>query len=130
MEVVLMDGVQLEEQPQPTPGPWRPSKCGGGVIADSPISTHSSDSNVEYYGGFLVCESVLKGNLSLLVAAPLLLQACEAVLGGRLSITRLWRRCGLRSLRRKPLLSSTTDGDCRKFLADGCREKSSPWRIR
>lgn len=61
-----------------TPGPWRPGKTRGCVVADSDIGTHSGDDNRSYYGGALVCESVAtEANEHLIAAAPDLLTACE-----------------------------------------------------
>lgn len=41
-----------------TPTPWRVGK-GGGVVADG-ITGHDDDSNIDYYGGHLICESIVR----------------------------------------------------------------------
>ncbi len=74
-----------------TPGPWEVSpKCGGTVIAQSPEGLHAETGHcdTEYYGGYLIAESVTACNLPLIAAAPDLLEAlktmvdkCEPLVG-------------------------------------------------
>lgn len=61
-----------------TPGPWRASENGKWVVADSDIGTWSDEDNNAFYGGALVCESIVSTDNALLIAAaPDLLAACE-----------------------------------------------------
>ena len=58
-----------------TPGPWYPSCSGHAVCAVHPTRDRSAtvnlDSEIRYYGGYLVCESVgKKGDAALMAAAP------------------------------------------------------------
>ncbi len=58
-----------------TPGPWYPSRCGGGVCATvrpfRPLHGHEEDRTVRYYGGHLVCESMgTKADVALTCMAP------------------------------------------------------------
>lgn len=56
-----------------TKGPWRAGKTCHSVVADTPIpgTEHTGHSDVEYYGGYLICESVWKKeDWDLIIAAP------------------------------------------------------------
>ena len=68
-----------------TPGPWKHSKSTGAIISD----TRPTDADLfgrdgadclDYYGGYVVAESVLPHDQSLIAAAPDLLAACKAAL--------------------------------------------------
>ena len=61
-----------------TPGPWKIGRCGS-VVADEPINEISGSDDVEYYGGYLIAESIAKKNATLIAAAPDLLQALKAM---------------------------------------------------
>lgn len=62
---------------QHTPGPWHPGKTGGAVVSEAPIDgvpVGSGHSDVEYYGGNLIAESIWrKEDVRLIAAAPDLL---------------------------------------------------------
>lgn len=59
-----------------TPGPWRIGTSAGAVVADVPIADGvNGTSDVEYYGGYLVAETVAPCNRPLIAAAPKLLNA-------------------------------------------------------
>lgn len=56
-----------------TPGPWRYSKQGDAIVADVPVWEDTEERllrECEYYGGFLVAESVHPKNKALIMAAP------------------------------------------------------------
>ena len=68
-----------------TPGPWKHSKSTGAIISD----TRPTDADLfgrdgadclDHYGGYVVAESVLPLDQSLIAAAPDLLAACEMAL--------------------------------------------------
>jgi hypothetical protein len=69
-----------------TPGPWHFNAQRGAVVANDRVLIHdgaldrNDPDNIRHYGGPLVCESVLRRDASLLVAAPRLLAACAAAL--------------------------------------------------
>lgn len=67
-----------------TPGLWRIGKNGSEVISDfkENLSVRGAyeDGCVEYYGGYLIGESISKCNLSLISAAPDLLEAAKNLL--------------------------------------------------
>lgn len=68
-----------------TPGPWKQGKTGGTVISDTPLETERAINTghdcVEYYGGHLIAESILKeSDKNLIIAAPELLTSCEKAL--------------------------------------------------
>jgi len=52
-----------------TPGPWRLGRPGA-VVADNPKHIMQGGSDVEYYGGYCVCESVTLSNACLIASAP------------------------------------------------------------
>lgn len=61
-----------------TPGPWRAGKAGDQIVADVPIENGPGGSDsVDYYGGYLVAESVAPCNQPLIAAAPDLLASCK-----------------------------------------------------
>lgn len=64
-----------------TPGPWRIGRNCGAVVADTEegicIPGAFGDDAKEYYGGYLVGESISPGNSALIAAAPELLEALE-----------------------------------------------------
>ena len=70
---------------------WSVGKHSSTVISDTkqkntnfpcpPNKVESDDSDIEYYGGYLVCESVAnKTNAKLIAAAPELLEALTTIL--------------------------------------------------
>jgi len=57
-----------------TPGPWRLGRVGGCVVSDNPVNDgprerDTGHGDVEYYGGFLICESILKKDDALVIAS-------------------------------------------------------------
>lgn len=66
--------------PEPTGGNWTIGKTGGCVVTDAPIpgNLHSGHDDIEYYGGYLICESVYRpADARLIAAAPALLAALK-----------------------------------------------------
>lgn len=63
-----------------TPGPWRVSEeVGGAVVSEKPVEGMlQGGDDTDYYGGYLICESVTRANARLIAAAPDLLEACHA----------------------------------------------------
>jgi hypothetical protein len=62
-----------------TPGPYRVGKPGGSIVSDHPVENGASGhDDVEYYGGYLVAETVAPCNQPLLSAAPDLLTVASA----------------------------------------------------
>lgn len=59
-----------------TPGPWRIGKYPSTVVADVP-SGHDDQTNLDYYGGHLIAESVLAHNTNLIAVAPEMLEKLE-----------------------------------------------------
>lgn len=64
-----------------TPGNWQLGKTGGTVVTDvipDNALTHTGHSDKEYYGGYLIAESILsKDDAKLISSAPDLLNACK-----------------------------------------------------
>lgn len=66
-----------------TPGPWRIGNHGAIIANESAIpEAHgtSGHDDTEYYGGYLIAESVMPRNIPLIAVAPELLEACEVAL--------------------------------------------------
>lgn len=65
-------------------GNWTLGKTGGVVVTDNaegfPVNTgHSGKENTDYYGGNLICESILRiEDAKLIAAAPKMLKALKA----------------------------------------------------
>jgi hypothetical protein len=63
-----------------TPKPWIKGKAGGCVIAPNADSRVMDDAERKFYGGYLIAESINKvDDINLVIAAPDLLEACEAI---------------------------------------------------
>jgi hypothetical protein len=59
---------------------WRAGTGGGSVVSDVlPRDAVSGSEDAEYYGGYLIAESVAPSMVSLIAAAPELLAALEMV---------------------------------------------------
>lgn len=61
-----------------TPGPWRIGLTGD-IVADAP-SGHDDPSNVDWYGGHLIAESVPPHNRPIIKAAPDMLTALRQLI--------------------------------------------------
>ena len=66
-----------------TPGPWRVGKTGC-VVSDSDknitIGGAIGKEAIDYFGGNLICESVMPSNAKLIAAAPELLEALQEII--------------------------------------------------
>lgn len=62
---------------------WRQGKYPDTVVTDEPSDIGRGHADTDYYGGYLVCESVEPKHRALIIAAPQLLEALEAVEWGR-----------------------------------------------
>lgn len=64
-----------------TPGPWREGKNCGAIVADTAegLSVNGTycDESKEYYGGYLIAETVASANKALIIEAPELLKSLE-----------------------------------------------------
>lgn len=67
-----------------TPGPWKVGKITGCVVADSnealTIRGSYENESKDYYGGFLIGESISNANAQLIAAAPELLESLNELL--------------------------------------------------
>lgn len=59
-------------------GPWRPGRYGTTVVSDEPTG-HDDPTNVDYYGGHLVAESVPPNLVPIVAAAAEMLAALEGL---------------------------------------------------
>lgn len=60
---------------------WSKGQLGGTVISDTSSFRNGGADSVEYYGGYLVAESISKSeHVDLIAAAPDLLEACKEAL--------------------------------------------------
>lgn len=59
-----------------TKGPWRVGRPGT-VVADEAVPEINGSEETFYYGGHLIAESIAEKNVSLIAAAPDLLEALE-----------------------------------------------------
>jgi hypothetical protein len=69
--------------PMPTGGEWTVGKTGGAIVTTAPIPgvVGGGFDDVEYYGGYLLAESISRpADALLMAAAPALLAACTAAL--------------------------------------------------
>jgi len=62
-----------------TPAPWTQGKASDSIVSASCVGIDQPDNDTEFYGGYVICESVHPCNRSLIMAAPDLLAACKAV---------------------------------------------------
>jgi len=59
---------------------WKAGNCGGAVVSDTP-NHHESKENLDYYGGYLVAESIgSEKHMRLIIAAPEMLRTLETIL--------------------------------------------------
>lgn len=73
----LADGIH-------TAGPWRQGKAGAAIVADVPTPHFATGHGTvepqdDFYGGYLVAESVAGCNRPLIAAAPRLLRALQVM---------------------------------------------------
>ena len=62
-----------------TPGPWIDSpNAGDAIISQHPDAMGDAGLEIDYYGGFVICESVSQRNKPLIKAAPELLEVAVA----------------------------------------------------
>ena len=61
-----------------TQGPWIDSRRADAIISTHPDALADAGTNIGYYGGFVVCESVSRRDKPLIKAAPEMLAALEA----------------------------------------------------
>ncbi len=72
--------------PEHTPGPWKQSPKASDAIISGALPEEPAiwgppeEASHEYYGGRLIAESVAPQDRPLIIAAPDLLDACEAAL--------------------------------------------------
>lgn len=59
-------------------GNWSAGKCGGCVVSDQAGGGVPGSDEVEYYGGYLICESIGRSNIPIVSAAPNMLKALVA----------------------------------------------------
>ncbi len=65
------------------PGSWKLGKHGGTIVADSRTTEkpNTGHDDVEYYGGYLICESIATQAIAQAITAlPDLLAACKMAL--------------------------------------------------
>lgn len=68
----------MNEQTKSTPGPWREGKTSDSIISDSGDGVGGRDrSSFDYYGGYVIAESVAPCNKPLIMAAPALLAVAK-----------------------------------------------------
>ena len=67
-----MSGEQIGIHNQ---GNWSPAKNGGGVVSDQPGGGVPGAEHTEYYGGYLICESIGRSNIPIVAACPKMLKA-------------------------------------------------------
>ena len=60
-------------------GNWSASKCGQGVVSDQPGGGVPGSEHTEYYGGYLIAESIGRSNIPIVAAAPKMLKALVRV---------------------------------------------------
>ena len=56
-------------------GNWSASKCGQGVVSDQPGGGVPGSEHTEYYGGYLIAESIGRSNIPIVAACPKMLKA-------------------------------------------------------
>lgn len=62
-------------------GPWRLGKDGQSIVCDPPKDLGvQGKMDIDYYGGWVVCETVAPCSVALIIAAPDLLEALDALL--------------------------------------------------
>lgn len=62
-----------------TGGEWKSGKIAGTVVSDKPAPGMLGGDYSEYYGGYLIAESIAKSNVPVLSAALDLFAACLAI---------------------------------------------------
>lgn len=66
-----------------TPGPWRKSATTQNAVICDSITGHDCKTNVDYYGGHLIAESIFsEADRDLIASAPDLLEALQDLLDG------------------------------------------------
>ncbi len=62
-----------------TPGEWKQSPLSGGAVI-SPDAPNQCPTEVEYYGGKVICETCGSADMALIVASKKLYEACKNLL--------------------------------------------------
>lgn len=71
VRLALPPGTQQKGRSRRVPKPWRVGRKGlCAVISDAAVPTISGGDDIEYYGGFLVAESIFPDHAPLIAAAP------------------------------------------------------------
>ncbi len=64
-----------------TPGPYLPGKTVDSIISETQVNESTDDfGELEYYGGYVIAESIAQKNKPLLMAAPDMYDALRAAL--------------------------------------------------
>ena len=73
--------------PNHTPGPWKIGE-GSYIITDNPTPNivGTIEGSLEYYGGYIICESVALANTKLIAAAPDLYDVLNDILQYRAAL--------------------------------------------
>lgn len=91
-----------------TKGPWRKGKIAGAIVADYPPSMalfpapEYAEREREYYGGYLIAESISPENVSIICAAPDMYEALKQLLDENLLVELA---CLIRQYPKEPVIN-------------------------